>query len=201
MPIEMSPRVSVLVWIPSFCRSVVTVVRYYMKYTRLLLGPSPPISFLDVLLIVRGASRVESEQKLWVLVRFWRRKKCKTVGNFLFWFALYHARYVFIKVTNDIVYYREGGRQYCFMSLSALLFDRLGSSACCHWTAENLDHILEFCGKMNLDSLQEGLIPERKRFPEAISLSLYTGLQRAAKQSACQHHKREHVYSDHFGQK
>ena len=120
------------------------------------------------------------------------------MGNFLLGFALYHARYVFIKVTNDIVYYREGGRQYCFMSLSALLFDRLGSSACCHWTAENLDHILEFGGRMNLDSLQEGLIPERKRFPEAISLSLYTGLQRAAKQSACQHHKREHVYSDHL---
>ena len=43
------------------------------------------------------------------------------------------------------------------MSLSALLFDKLGSSACCHWTA--LDHILEFGDKMNLDLLQEGLIP------------------------------------------
>ena len=40
-----------------------------------------------------------------------------------------------------------------FMSLSALLFDKLGSSACCHWTAENVDHILEFGDKMNLDSL------------------------------------------------
>ena len=46
------------------------------------------------------------------------------------------------------------------MSLSALLFDRLGSSACCHWTVENMDHILEFGDKMNLDSLQEGLIPD-----------------------------------------
>ena len=45
------------------------------------------------------------------------------------------------------------------MSLSALLFNRLGSSACCHWTAENVGHILEFGNKMNLDSLQEGLIP------------------------------------------
>ena len=46
------------------------------------------------------------------------------------------------------------------MSLSALLFHKLGSSACCHWTAENVDHILEFGDKMNLDSLQEGLIPD-----------------------------------------
>ena len=45
------------------------------------------------------------------------------------------------------------------MSLSALLFDKLGSSAC-HWTAENVDHILEFGDKMNLDSLQEGPIPD-----------------------------------------
>ena len=47
------------------------------------------------------------------------------------------------------------------MSMSALLFDKLGSLACCHWTAENVDHILEFGDKMNLhvDSLQEGLIP------------------------------------------
>ena len=61
-----------------------------------------------------------------LVVRFWRRKKCKTVGNFLFGFTLYHAHYIFIRVTNDfIVYYRQGGRQCCFMSLSALLFDRL----------------------------------------------------------------------------
>ena len=64
---------------------------------------------------------------------------------------------LFIRVTNDLVSYRDGGRQFSFMSLSALLFDRLGSSACCHWTAENVDHILEFSDKMNLDSLQEGL--------------------------------------------
>ena len=138
-----------------------------MKYTGLSLGPSPPISFLDVLLIVRGASRVESEQKLWVLVRFWRRKKCKTVGNFLFGFTLHHAHYMFIRVTNDLVYYPEDGWQCCFVSLSALLFDKLGSSACCHWTAENVDHILEFGNKMNLDSLQEGLIP----YTETLSIS------------------------------
>ena len=81
------------------------------------------------------------------------------MGNFLYGFTLHHAHYIFIRVLNDLVYYREGGRQYCFMSLSALLFDRLGSSACCHWTAENVDHILEFGDKMNLDSLQQGLIP------------------------------------------
>ena len=46
------------------------------------------------------------------------------------------------------------------MSLSALLFDKLGSSACCHRTAENVDHILEFGDKMNLNSLQEGLTPD-----------------------------------------
>ena len=49
---------------------------------------------------------------------------------------------------------------FSFMSLSALLFDRLGSSACCHWNAENVDQILELGDKMNLDSLQEGLIPD-----------------------------------------
>ena len=42
-----------------------TVVRYYMKYIGLSLAPVP-----QVLLIDRGASRVENEQKLWVLVRF-----------------------------------------------------------------------------------------------------------------------------------
>ena len=82
------------------------------------------------------------------------------MGNFLFGFTLYHAHYIFIRVTNNLVYYRDGGRQCCFMSLSALLFNRPGSSACCHWTAENVDHILEFGDKMNLDSLQEGLIPD-----------------------------------------
>ena len=116
---------AILVWIPY---SVVTVVQYSMMYTLLSLGPSSPISFLDALLIVRGASRVEREQKLWILVRFWRRKKCKTVGNFLFGFTLYYAHYISIRVTNDLVYYREGGRQCNFMSLWALLFDRLGPS-------------------------------------------------------------------------
>ena len=53
------------------------------------------------------------------------------------------------------------------MSRSALLFDKLGSSACCHWTAENVDRILEFGDKMNLDSLQEGLIPNT----ETLSIS------------------------------
>ena len=85
---------------------------------------------------------------------------CKTVGKFLFGFTLHHAHYIFIRVTNDLAYYREEGQQCCFMSLSALLFNKLGSSACCHWTAENVDHILEFGNKMNLDSLQEGLIPD-----------------------------------------
>ena len=54
------------------------------------------------------------------------------------------------------------------MSPSALLFNKLGSSACCHWTAENVDHILEFGDKMNLDSLQEGLIPDT----EMLSISI-----------------------------
>ena len=53
------------------------------------------------------------------------------------------------------------------MSLSALLFDKLNSSTCCHRTAENVDHILEFGDKMNLDSLQEGLIPDT----ETLSIS------------------------------
>ena len=53
------------------------------------------------------------------------------------------------------------------MNLSALLFDKLGSSACCHCTAENVDHILEFGNKMNLDSLQEGLVPNT----ETLSIS------------------------------
>ena len=50
------------------------------------------------------------------------------------------------------------------MNLSALLFNKLGSSACCHRTAENVDHILEFGDKMNLDSLQEGLISDTETF-------------------------------------
>ena len=80
MPIETSTRVSVrirdfgvnslLLSHLSVCRSVVTVVRYYMKYAGLSFGPSPRISFLDVLLSVRGAGRVERQQNLWVLVRF-----------------------------------------------------------------------------------------------------------------------------------
>ena len=82
--------------------------------------------------------------------------------NFLFGFTLYYADYIFIRV-----YYREGGRQCCSMSLSALLLDKIGSSACCHWTAEIVDHILEFGNKMNLDSLQEGLIPDT----ETLSIS------------------------------
>ena len=53
------------------------------------------------------------------------------------------------------------------MSLSALLFNRLGSSACFHGTAENVDHILEFGDKKNLDYLQEGLIPNT----ETLSIS------------------------------
>ena len=48
-----------------------------------------------------------------------------------------------------------------------MLFDTLCSSACCHWTAENVDHILEFGDKMNLDSLQEVLIPDTETLPEA----------------------------------
>ena len=83
------------------------------------------------------------------------------MGNFFIWiYTTSCTLYIFIRVTNDLVYYLEGGRQCCFMSLSALLFDKLGSSACCHWTAENVDHILEFGDKINLDSLQEGLIPD-----------------------------------------
>ena len=85
------------------------------------------------------------------------------MGNFLFGFAINHAHYIVIRVTI-LVYYREGGRQCCFMSLPALLFDRIGPQLVhrCHWTAENVDHILEFGDKMNLDSLQEGLIPDTK---------------------------------------
>ena len=42
----------------------------------------------------------------------------------------------------------------------------LALSACCHWTAENVDLILEFGDKMNLDSLQfrKDLYPIKKRF-------------------------------------
>ena len=86
------------------------------------------------------------------------------MGNSLFGFTLHHAHYILIRVTNDLVYYQEGSQQCCFMSLSAFLFDKLGFSACCHWTAENVDHILEFGDKMNLDSLQD-LYLIQKRFP------------------------------------
>ena len=52
------------------------------------------------------------------------------------------------------------GRQCCFMSLSALLFDRLCSSVSCRWTAENVDHILSVGDSMYLSSLQEGVTPD-----------------------------------------
>ena len=45
---------------------------------------------------------------------------------------------------------------------------RLGSSVCCHWTAENVDHIshiLEFGDKIYLDSLQEELTPDTETLP------------------------------------
>ena len=122
------------------------------------------------------------------------------MGNFLFEFTLYHAHYIFIRVTNDLVYYREGVRQCCFMSLSALLFDRLGSSAFCHWTAENVDHILEFGDKMNLDSLQEGLIPERKRFPEATPFRCTLDC-REQQSNRLADTTNKNTHSDHFGQK
>ena len=56
-----------------------------------------------------------------------------------------------------------------------------------------MDHILEFGDKMNLDSFQEGLIPDT----ETLSISnlplVCAGLQRAAERSACRHHKQEHT--------
>ena len=39
------------------------------------------------------------------------------------------------------------------------------------WTAENVNHILEFGEKMNLDSLQEGLISDTESFPYISNLS------------------------------
>ena len=39
------------------------------------------------------------------------------------------------------------------------------------WTAENVNHILEFGKKVNLDSLQEGLIPDTESFPYISILS------------------------------
>ena len=46
------------------------------------------------------------------------------------------------------------------MSLLALLFDRLCSSVSCHWTAENVDHILSVGDSMYLSFLQEGVTPD-----------------------------------------
>ena len=44
------------------------------------------------------------------------------MGNFLFGFTLHQAHYIFIRATNDLVYYREGGRQCCFISLSVSVY-------------------------------------------------------------------------------
>ena len=41
-----------------------------------------------------------------------------------------------------------------------LLFDRLCSSVSCHWTSENVDHILSVGDSMYLSSLQEGVTPD-----------------------------------------
>ena len=61
----MSLLINILMWIRSVCLSFrpSTVVRNYMKYTGLSLGPSPPILFLDILLIVRGASSLSLQER------------------------------------------------------------------------------------------------------------------------------------------
>ena len=135
------------------------VVRYYIKYNGSSLGLSPPILF-----IVRGASSQSlREQTEIVGIDAFLKKKDLCVK----WWATFYLDLHYIIYTiyssgsrTDLVCYQEGGRQCCFSSLSALLFDKLGSSPCCHWTAENVDHILEFGDKITLDSLQEGLLPD-----------------------------------------
>ena len=89
-----------------------------------------------------------------------------------------------------------------FISLSAFLFDRLGSSACCHWTAENMDHILESGDKMNLDSLQLGLILDTETFfisnlPFAVRWIVESSKAMGLPTLTCTN---KNTRSDHFGQ-
>ena len=80
------------------------------------------------------------------------------------------------------------GRQCCFMSLSALLFDRLCSSLSCRWTAENVDHILSVGNNIYSSSLQEGVTPDTA----TLSINLYAGWRRVARRFwICQHLEHE----------
>ena len=153
-----------------------TVVRYYMKCTGLLRS---------------WMCRVESEQKLWVLVHFCRGKKCKTVCNF-YLDLHYIMRTIYSSGSRTIwcIIESRGGRQCCFMSLSALLLDRL-------WPQ------LVVIGLQKTWPISWNLEPNGFRFfagktytryrnafhKQSPFISLYVGLQRAAKRSACRHHR------------
>ena len=64
-------------WIHSVCLSFgpSTVVWYYMKYTGLSLGPSPPISFLDVLLIVQSSQSLRERTEIVGIDAFLKKKE------------------------------------------------------------------------------------------------------------------------------
>ena len=64
-------------WIRLVCLSFrpSTVVQYYMKYTGLSLGPSPPISFLDVLLIVRSSHSLRERTEIVGIDAFLKKKE------------------------------------------------------------------------------------------------------------------------------
>ena len=61
----MSLLINILMWICPVCLlfCLCAVVQYYMKYTGLSLGPSPHILFVDLLLIVRGASSQSLQER------------------------------------------------------------------------------------------------------------------------------------------
>ena len=105
----MSLLINILMLIRSVCLSFrpSTVVRYYMKYTGLSLGPSPPISFLDILLIVRGASSQSLRERTEIVgIDAFLKKKEDSIKRWATFYLdlhyVHHAHYIFIRVINDL---------------------------------------------------------------------------------------------------
>ena len=69
------------------------------------------------------------------------------------------------------------------------------------WTVENVDHILEFGDKMNLDSLQEGLIPDTETLSRSnLPFAVYW-IAESSKSNRLADITNKNTHSDHFDQK
>ena len=156
------------------CRSV----RLQLFGISLSLGPRPPIS--------------------WVLVRFWRRKKCKTVPE-----AISLHVELFIRVTNDLVFYREGGNVVSWACQPCCSIDLAPQFVVIGWLQKNVDQILEFGNKMYLDSLQAGL-PTYTRYGNAFhKQSPFCGMLNCREQQSDRlaDITNKNTRSAHYGQK